>query len=97
MILWINPDTWEVLSPDGDQEKVTSWNTPDMLQGRALAAMAIRQPDDYVAMVEPDAAKRAAAAAAAFASLQPNQQTTPLTPAQLASINAFLHPSPPQP
>jgi len=46
-MLSIDAETYEVISPDGDQEKVAYLNTPQLIWQRYEAVWAITAPEDY--------------------------------------------------
>jgi hypothetical protein len=71
----VDPSTWDVISPSGDQQGVASLNTPELRQARAEAAFAIHHPVAPGELPTQSPAELEARAQAAAAILNPATST----------------------
>jgi hypothetical protein len=67
----IDPNTWKVVSPTGNEADVAQFNTPELIERRARASLAIRSPEAYAKTVTKDAAQIQREEAAIFGILFP--------------------------
>jgi hypothetical protein len=89
-ITWLDPDTFQVKSPDGNPDTVAALNTPELIQQRADSAWAFTDPAGYLAQHPLTPEQLEAGRRAGLAMMNPNASARILTPAELEAEQKAL-------